>query len=179
MSSQSRGKCHYGNRGRGSGGFSMGERERGGKETKGEKDWELGPSPSRERRGEKRRRRSRRSGLSGASQQLLKLKNQDVHSEAGKWALEGGPVKWQAGRQAGRLMLQEGRLQYVGGRASILTLARKSSLPSGAYLPFSDLQQQLVLQPVTRGAVVTAAIDRVLSHAKSLGAAVSFSSEAE
>lgn len=39
MSSQSRGKCHYGNRGRGSGGLSMGER---GIERKREKkDWEL------------------------------------------------------------------------------------------------------------------------------------------
>lgn len=50
-----------------------------------------------------------------------------------------------AGRQAGRgrLMWQEGRLQYVGDCASILTRARKSSLPSGAYLPFSDLQNSL------------------------------------
>lgn len=48
---------------------------------------------------------------------------------------------WQAGR--GRLMLQEGRLQYVGDCASILTWGRKSSLPSGAYLPFSDLHNSL------------------------------------
>lgn len=75
----------------------------------------------------------------------------------------GGRTSKVAGRQAGRGrgMLQEGRLRYVGDCASILTRARKSSPPCGGLSSVLRPSQQLVLQPVTRGAVVTAAIDRV------------------
>lgn len=64
----------------------------------------------------------------------------------------------QAGR--GRLVRQEGCLQRVGDCASFLTWARKSSLPSGPS-PIRRPSRRLVLQPVTRGAVVIGAIDRV------------------
>lgn len=64
---------------------------------------------------------------------------------AGRQKDTGRRTSKEAGRQAGRgrLMLQRGRLQYVGECASILTWGRKSSLPSGAFLPFADLHNSL------------------------------------
>lgn len=64
-----------------------------------------------------------------------------VNRQANRHWREDEQSSRQAGR--GRMMRQEGHLQYVGDCASILTQARKSSLPSRAYLPSSDLRNSL------------------------------------
>lgn len=54
-----------------------------------------------------------------------------------------GTGRKQSSALQGRLMVQEGRRRRVGNCASVLTGARKSSLPCGPYLPFSDLHDGL------------------------------------